>query len=193
MTVSPTGLDWASRGPNTTLRLQDFAESPDRFVVIATQKLFVSEDSFNWTEIESGAQYLNSLNHRNGVFLLGAGLGKTLLISEDGLAWTDRAVGAQVLRGFSYFKSSHFAVGHSGMILQSAPASVPEFLSLVPEFEGIHVMTFGEIGREYELESTTDFATWQHEQDYQQAERTQPLTLPTGPEQRFYRIKLKEP
>jgi hypothetical protein len=83
-------------------------------------------------------------------------------------------------------------VGASGMILQSASASVPEFVSITPGGGALHFELFGEIGRDYELQSSSDLMDWDHEQDYTQSARQHPLTLPTGPDQRFYRVKLKE-
>jgi hypothetical protein len=192
MAVSSDGQDWLARGPDTTDWLQDFAESAERFIVIGTQQAFTSTDGTQWQELDTGAQYLNSLLFRNGVFVLGAGLSKTLLVSEDGLVWRDRSVGAQSLRGLAYFKSSFYAMGNSGMILQSASASVPEFLSIMPGGGSLDFELFGEIGREYELQSSPNLTAWEHEQDYTQSARHHPLTLPTGPDQRFYRVKLKE-
>jgi hypothetical protein len=77
-------------------------------------------------------------------------------------------------------------------VLQSQTSLIPSLERVFRDNGQLNADVFGRIGRDYELESSTDLTTWGHELDYQQTQRIQPLTLPTGPDQRFYRVKLKE-
>ncbi|MBI1175951.1 hypothetical protein GC207_00770 [bacterium] len=94
------------------------------------------------------------------------------------------------LTSAAYFRDSFYV---AGFILKSTSSLIPTIEDFGRKGNEVSFQMFGRIGRDYELQSSTDLKTWQHESDYNQGQRIQPLTLPTGPSQKFYRVKLKEP
>ena len=78
-------------------------------------------------------------------------------------------------------------------MVQSQSSLIPNLERVFREIGQLNAEVFGRIGRDYELQSSTNLTDWAFEQDYTQSARQHPLTLPTGPAQRFYRVKLKEP
>ncbi len=195
--LSSNRVDWSYSGPVTTKYLVGIAESPERLLVVAFDgALFTSTNGINWVASSIGTaepgNWTGAL-YGNGMFLVLGRLQTNLFWSPDGVTWENRSVGTDLILDGIFHQGSFYLVGNGGMILQSTSASVPEFISISPDVGGLDFQLFGEIGRDYELQSSTNLTAWVHEQDYTQSMRSQPLTLPADPGQRFYRVKLKEP
>ena len=196
LAVSSDRVDWTFRAVGTSKYLSGIAESPDRLLIVAEDQVFTSTNGVAWAGNPIGSDFKNwnGAYYANGLFMIFGRLQQNLLTSVDGVVWVNRSIGADAIFGHIFYRGSLYLTGRGGMILQSASASVPEFLSMTPGTgSGLDFELFGEIGRDYELQSSTNLLDWDHEQDYTQSARQHPLTLPTGPDQRFFRAKLKEP
>lgn len=189
---SENGEEWDWLTILASRRVLGFAESTERFVVVTAGGAFSSTNGQQWAPIElAPTPAWIGIVHANGVFVAGGGLPDNLAFSTDGLHWMHRTVNVEGMPDLGYFKGSFYSIGAGGMILQSASATVPEFVSITPVSNALDFELFGEIGRDYELQSSTNLTDWDHEQDYTQSMRAQPLTLPADQDRRFYRSKLK--
>ncbi|MDX1983481.1 MAG: hypothetical protein SFV51_24630, partial [Bryobacteraceae bacterium] len=111
-------------------------------------------------------------------------------ISFDGVHWQWRPVMSREFTSTIYFKDSFYV---SGFILKSASSLVPQFERKVFLPDVVLFDLFGKVGRDYELQSSGDLVNWALEEEYHQASRIHTVTRPAAPDQRFYRVKLKEP
>lgn len=189
---STTGEEWDWQTLLANQPVRGFAESPGQFVGMTTGGVFLSTNGTAWSPVAvAPTSPLRGVVYANGVFVAGGDLPDNLAFSSDGLLWTYRTVNVEGISRLGYFRGSFYSVGAGGMILQSASATVPEFLAISPLGNTLNFELFGEIGRDYELQSSTNLTDWDHEQDYTQSARQHPLTLPFGEPSKFYRSKLK--
>lgn len=194
--LSSNRVDWTYSVLGTTEYLTGIAESPERLLVVGFSNVFISTNGIKWVASSIGATEPGNWSgaaYGNGAFLVLGHLQNNLYYSPDGAVWENRSVGTDLILDGVFHQGSFYLVGNGGMILQSVSASVPEFLSLTPGSGGLNLELFGEIGRDYELQSSTNLTDWVPEQDYTQSARRHPLALPAGTGQRFYRVQLKEP
>lgn len=187
---SSNGLNWLSSntGFNQTVPFVQFVN--DRFMAFNSYAMIQSVDGLSWSYHYVDLPGMSSITYGNGVYLATWGARPALWSSPDGLAWQPEIIGASELHSSIYAYDS-FYVGR--VVLQSESSLIPTLERVFRENGQLSAEVFGRIGRDYQLQSSTNLTDWVHEQDYTQSARQHPLTLPTGPDQRFYRVQLKEP
>jgi hypothetical protein len=149
-----------------------------------------SPNGLDWTFHAGPDIYPRDVTYGNGVYLSVSVTGSHPLMwsSRDGLDWTEEIIGVRGLASAIYAFDS-FIVG--GTLIQSQPSFVPEINRVFLDGPQLNAEVFGQIGREYALEYSTDLKIWRHQEDYGQTNRVQPLALPIGSGQKFFRVKLK--
>jgi hypothetical protein len=187
--VSQDGWSWMVRPTGMPSKIMPIKYLKGRFMGPTQGGIAVSEDGLNWEFTPCTRPDTTELAHGNGVYLATSLFKPVLWSSIDGLNWQQETIGVGSLRSAIYAYDS-FWVG--GTVLQSQSSLIPSLDSVIRDSGQLNAEVFGRIGREYELQSSTNLVDWTREQDYTQSARHHPLTLPTGPDQRFYRVKLKE-
>ncbi|MBI1175948.1 hypothetical protein GC207_00755 [bacterium] len=190
---SQDGLTWTARNTGYGHYVLPVFYCNNEFLgVEPSVGVLTSSDGLSWVQHETDISGVRHVSHGNGIYLAVGdlpGSGK-MWSSADGLNWKTEKIGVTDLRSSIYAYDS-FYVG--GTVLQSETSLIPSLEQVTQGNGQLNATVFGRIGRDYELQSSTDLKTWQHESDYNQGQRIQPLALPTGPSQKFYRVKLKEP
>ena len=186
---SANGLTWAQANTG-------FSQNPIRvdflngqFLGFMNYAAIRSLDGISWSLHATELPGSSSVTYGNGTYLLTAIFPPVLWSSQDGLSWKPEKIGIIDLRSSVYAYDSFFV---GGTVVQSQSSLIPNLERVFREIGQLNAEVFGRIGRGYELQSSTNLTDWAFEQDYTQSARQHPLTLPTGPDQRFYRVKLKE-
>jgi hypothetical protein len=188
--VSNDGLQWEKRPTGVAQTLVPLQFINGRFIACTRNEVGFSDDGLNWTFTPGNPPPSQQIAHGNGVYVAAGSTWGGIQVSPDAINWTKRPMKTLSLGSVAYFQDSFYV---SGFILKSASSLVPEITQFGRSGGELNFHLFGRIGREYELQSSTNLIEWAHAQDYTQSARHHPLTLPTGPDQRFYRVKLKEP
>ena len=148
-----------------------------------------SSNGSDWSFVPGNPPSMKEIAYGNGLYVAAGPTWGGIQISANAIDWTFRPMKTLDLTSVTYFKDAFYV---SGFILKSRSSLISEIQSFSRSGGGWNFDLFGRIGRDYELQSSTNLTDWAFEQDYTQSARQHPLTLPTGPDQRFYRVKLKE-
>jgi hypothetical protein len=187
--TSLDGLEWERLNLGTGQTILPIQFINGRFIGIISEAVGFSDDGLNWTFTPGNPPPIRHLAHGNGVYVAAGSTWGGIQVSPDAINWTMRPMKTLSLSSAVYFKDSFYVAGY---VLKSVSSLVPEITQFGRSGGELNFHLFGRIGREYELQSSPNLTDWKHEQDYTQSARQHPLTLPTGPDQRFYRVKLKE-
>jgi hypothetical protein len=190
---STDGVNWQAANTGYNLHGQPikvFFRNNQFLAFNSSSGLFTSPDGLTWSQHTIGLPDApRSVSHGNGAYLATRSSPPALWSSADGLNWQAESIGVNSLLSSEY---AHDAFYVSGAVLQSQSSLIPSLERVFRDGGALNAEVFGRIGREYELQSSPNLTDWEHEADYTQSVRHHPLTLPTGPDQRFYRVKLKE-
>jgi hypothetical protein len=188
--TSEDGLTWEkfNAGVNQTIYPIKFING--RFIGFTSSAIGQSHDGLNWDFTPGNPPNTVELVYGNGVYVAAGQNQGGIQVSPDVINWTTRPMKTFNQSAAVYFKDSFYVAGY---ILKSVSSLVPEITQFERGDGELNFHLFGRIGRDYELQSSGNLTDWEHEADYTQSARHHPLTLPTGPDQRFYRVKLKEP
>ncbi|MBI1175947.1 hypothetical protein GC207_00750 [bacterium] len=189
--TSTNGIDWTERLTGVGGNTIPVAYLNNGFIASTGGGILHSTDGLTWTFTGGETPNARAMAYGNGLYVAVTGAWPDVLWSSpDGITWKREKFGARDLSAVTYAFDSFYI---SGAVIQSQSSLIPTLEHVTQGNEQLDASVFGEIGRDYELQSSTDLKTWQHESDYNQGQRIQPLTLPTGPSQKFYRVKLKQP
>jgi hypothetical protein len=188
--TSTNGLDWSERSTGTSGHLATVAHVNGRFLGFAPGGTLHSDDGLAWTFAAGEVPNAGAVAHGNGVYLaVTRNWPDVLWSSPDGVHWQREPIGMRDLSSVVYAYDS-FWIG--GTVIQSASSLVPQFERKVFLPGQTIFDLFGKIGREYELQSSTNLVDWELEQAYEQTTRLHTVIRPADSDQRFYRVKLKE-
>jgi hypothetical protein len=189
--TSTDGFVWDQRSFGVPEQVVPIYYLNEQFIAFGLNKMLTSTDGLDWTVHPTEFSHPYRVAYGNGVYLGVRSTAPDVLFSfTDATNWKPEKIGRSGLYSAIYAYDS-FLVG--GTVIQSQSSLIPNLERVFREGGALNAEVFGRIGRNYELQSSGNLTDWDHEQDYTQSARHHPLTLPTGPDQRFYRVKLKEP
>jgi hypothetical protein len=188
--VSTDGTSWSPRQTGVNGSPYPVTFLGGHFLAFTSGGSLHSLDGLDWTFHPGETPSASLVAQGNGTYVaVSQAYPDALWSSPDGIHWRREKIGVRGLQSVIYAYDS-FWVG--GTVLQSQSSLVPEITQFGRSGGELNFHLFGRIGRDYELQSSPNLTDWEHEADYTQSARHHPLTLPTGPDQRFYRVKLKE-
>ncbi|MDX1983477.1 MAG: hypothetical protein SFV51_24610 [Bryobacteraceae bacterium] len=194
--VSSDGLQWQKRNAGVTETLQPLQFIQGRFIAFTRNAVGFSDNGLDWSFVPGNPPTTGRLTYGNGLYVAASRISSSgvvpngIDVSADGIQWQRRPVMSREFTAATYFKDAFYV---SGFILKSASSLVPQFERKVFLPDLVLFDLFGKVGRDYELQSSGDLVNWELEEAYHQATRLHTVTRPAAPDQRFYRVKLKEP
>ena len=194
--TSPDGINWTNQPfigfTNYNNSFMASAYGNGRFVLETLSGVaFISTNGLNWRPYTNGL-FFATLGFGNGLFL-GVSGGR-LYSSVDGINWAAHgSIDDRGINCLAYGLDSFVAGGSGGTILQSDKTFVPN-LTINYLTNQTAILAEGEMGREYWLQTSTNFNIWTNVMSYSNSAETVLIvdSNATGNVQ-FYRSLLKNP
>jgi len=191
---SADGVNWTARSSGTAEEFADVGYGNGHFVAITTrERVFTSPDGISWMLEDSSRSAVDWANpgyislrgtaYGNGLFVGADRFG--LVSSMDGIHWTAHRHPASVA-DVAYGRGIFVTVGGNGSIMTSGP--IPQ-LDLELSSSGARVLLTGFVGHKYQIQSSTDFRSWESVRALTLTNATEQVidNVATNLTRRFYR------